>query len=260
MQNYQCKLSIFLAICFALITFFGCESTSGFQPGIDEIGFKGEGTFKQAHDSKLSSEERGEMQKVAEQLAVRFVNKRSSGKTEIPPKVVSFFYNGLVYLDISDAEEAETVTDQNTLLAADPADPREVLLWVDKSEPWLGRWRAGKTKTGVSEIDNLIEEFDLELAQYRELDARSLGAVGTMRSDSPINGYAVGNKFAVLSQIDKAAPDEAITGGRDVIAQIKADHLLLDVKVGSGDCPSGCINKIEHTFKIYADGEVKVVN
>ncbi len=248
-----------ITIC-TLIVFSGCNGVSDVQSDLGEISLGDGQILEKVDDSNLSSDEQNRLQTIAEKLAVRYVNEQSPQETEIPSKVVSFFYNGLVCLEQSDLEEAKTVTDEYTLLARNPASPREVLLWAFKSEPWLDNWRAGKTETDVEGIDNLVEQFGLSLEQYREFDATSPGAVATMKAEKPINGYAVGKEFASLEMIEKGGPDAVITGGRNVKAQIKNDHLLLDVTVGSGDCPSGCINKVNHKFGVFSDGEVKLMD
>jgi len=250
----------FLIIILILVIFGSCNSVSDVEPELDEISLGNGQTLEQVDDSSLSSDEHTRLQTIAEKLAVRYVNEQSPEETEIPSKVVSFFYSGLVYLEKSDLEEAKTVTDEYSLMARNPANPREVLLWAFKSEPWLDNWREEKTETGVEEIDNLIEQFDLSLKRYRELDVVSPGAIATLEAGSPINGYAVGKEFASLEMIEKGATDAVFTGGRNVGAQIKSNYLLLDVTVGSGDCPAGCINKITHKFGVYSDGKVKLMD
>lgn len=251
------RINILFLIAICMLVFAGCNSVSDVQPDLGEISLGNGQSLEKVDDSSLSSDEQNRLQTIAEKLAVRYVNEQSPQEVNIPSKVVSFFYNGLVYLEQSDLDEAKTVTDEYIMVARNPASPREVLLRTDKTKPWLESWREGNTKTGIEEIDNLIDDFGLTLEQYREYDSTSHQAVATMRAEGPINVYAVGDRFASLPEIEKGGPDRLITGGRNVKAQIKYNYLLLDVTVGSGDCPAGCINKVNHEFGIFSDGEVK---
>jgi hypothetical protein len=208
----------------------------------------------------LSSEEQEHSQKIAEKLAVRYVDREPPQKTVIDTAIVGYFFNGLTHLFNSDLPEAVTVTEEYTLMAANPASPREVLVWVDSTKTWLDKsWRAEKTETGISAIDEIIEEFDLALKKIREYAHVSDEVMAEMRADYPLNVYAVGELFDEVPEIAKAAPDAVLTGGRDIKAEVKEPGLIFDVTVGSGDCPSGCINRINHRFKISSDRNIEVL-
>ncbi|NGP87240.1 hypothetical protein G3569_02645 [Aliifodinibius halophilus] len=237
-----------------------CSNVAGGGKKLSEISLQNGKKLVEANDSDLSKQEKQRIQQIAEKLAVRYVNNRNPDQVKIPEEIISFFYNGLIHLKKSTIPEAKKVTDEYVLIAKTPANPREVLLWADKSASWLDAWRNGETKTGVSEIDQLIEEFGLTLSEYREFTTTSPGAFASMEADHAINVYAVGDAFMSLEEIKKAGPDGLLTGGRDVKAKIKDNYLVLDITVGSGDCPAGCINKINQKFRIFSDGQVELVD
>ena len=251
------KSTICLLASVILLTITSCNNMLNPQSEKSQIEFDDK-TMVSADTTGLSSEILDRLQRIAEILAVRYVNERASSETVIAEEIVSYFYNGLVHFYKSDSPEAKEMTSNYTLMAHAPGNPREVLLWADKSMSWVDNWRNGETKTGIAEIDALLEKFDLRLERYREFSVTEPGAVAEMQSPKPINVYAVGKAFSRQKEIKKAGPDGYLTGGRNVKGTVKENHLLLDVTVGSGDCPSGCINKINHQFRIYSDGRVEL--
>lgn len=253
------KMKTFLPILLLVMATIGCNNSDLLNSDGEFVALNDEVKILKANDSDLSKEEKELVQKISESLAVRYVNEQHPDETEIAPLIVDYFYNGLVHFYNSDLEEVKTVTDEYSLVVPAPADAREVLIWVDLSQDWLDSWRNGQTQTGVSEIDELIAKFDLQLVRYRELEHTTNNAVANMKSGNPLNVYAVGALFSELPQIENAGPDGYLTGGRNVKAEVNANYLLLDITVGSGDCPSGCINKINYQFRVFSDGRVEIV-
>lgn len=253
------RLRELLIVLFAMMLAISCDNADHLSVEEEFVILNEDNKIVKADKSAISSGEQEHIQKIAEKLAVRYVDRKNSEETSIDPAIVNYFYNGLVHLYNSELDEAVTVTDEYTLIAGVPASPREVLVWVDSSKIWLDdSWRAGKTETGISTIDEIIGEFNFELKQYREYSHVSDKVMAEMESDRPLNVYAVGKLFSDLPQIEDAGPDGVLTGGRDIKAEINGGVLLFDVTVGSGDCPSGCINKINHRFRIFSDGRVEL--
>lgn len=253
------KLKNWLTLLLLPTVILGCNNSDLMDTDGEFIDLNGEAKILKADQASLSSEEQKQIQKISESLAVRYVNEQNPSETEIKTNIIDYFYNALIHFYISDLEEVKTVTEEYGLVVGTPTKVREFLVWVDLSQQWLGSWRNGEVQTGVPEIDELIDQFDLELERYREFQNTTENAVATMKSDRPLNVFAVGGMFGALPQIESAGPDGYLTGGRDIEAEVKENYLLLDVTVGSGDCPSGCINKINHTFQVAPDGEVKII-
>lgn len=250
--------SIYVLAVFFISFSLGCDDVTRLSGDKTMIDLDDGSRIAKASDESIPAEKQQNYKHIAEKLAVEYVNSNNPTQTSIPENVVDFFYNGLLHLYSSGLNEARLITREYRMIARSPADPREVLLWTDTSKPWLDNWRQEITLTGIDEIDELIERFNLSLFEYRELSITSPGAIAHMRSDEPINVYAIGKAFENLQEIERAGPDVLLTGGRDVEATVSKDYLLLDITVGSGDCPAGCINKINHQFKIFSDGTVEL--
>lgn len=251
---------VLLLVLFVSVLTAGCDNTDHLRIDEDFVYLNGDHKIVKADQYDLSSEEQENIQEIAEKLAVRYINQQHPKETAIDTVTVSYFYNGLAHLYNSDLEEAIIVTEEYSLMAGNPASPREILVWVDSSKTWLDdSWRVGETKTGLSEIDELISEFNLSVKQFRENSHTSDEVVAHLKADRLFNVYAVSKLFHNLSQISKASPDAVLTGGRDIEAHLNGNKLILDLTVGSGDCPSGCINKINHRFQISSNGDVELI-
>lgn len=238
----------------------GCENTL-IRTSEKDISMLNDATgMVKANQEDLSEEVKKRYHNIGEALAARYVNKIAPEIKIIPEEIVEHFYNGLVHLYNSDLEEARMVTKDHELFIGNPMNSRDVIITVREDESWLDNWKSGKTKTDVAVIDMLIDEFKLGLIDYEELS--SIGLVHVeMRSNSVINVFSAGKFFSSLKQIKDAKPRiNIITGGRSMKALVFNDRIELDITVGSGDCPAGCIYLINHKFSISHDGEVELVN
>jgi hypothetical protein len=254
------RLKQWVIALFVLVFAFSCDDSDHLRVDQDFVHLNEDYKIVKADRYNLSAEEKENISEISEKLAVRYVNRERPEETAIDTAIISYFANGLTHLYNSNLSEAVTVTKEYTLIAGNPASPREVLLWVDSTKTWLDKsWRAEKTETGISAIDEIIKEFDLVLKKFREYAHVSDKVVAEMRADRPLNVYALSKLFDEVTEIAEAVPDVVLTGGRDIEAQVKETGLVFDVTVGSGDCPSGCINKINHRFKISPDGNIEVI-
>lgn len=208
-----------------------------------------------ANDESLSSEQRERYLKDAEKLAVRHINEREATQTEIPQELVDLYYNGLAHIALSDHPKAVEVAGTYRVHARMPANPREILVQADTTAPWIDAWRNGTTETGYAELDALVEQFDLTLTEYRELEQVLPVAMATLRSARVINGHAVGALFEELEDIESAGYDP-VTDGSDIWATIMDDRVQFTFVYGFGDCPAGCIGKHRWIFEVYRDGSV----
>lgn len=162
----------------------GCDSLTDVQQEKQTIKLANGSTLIEANDGNLSLDKQQDYQEIAEKLAIRFVYKRNPRQTAIPNEVVLFLYSGLVHVHNSKLHEAEVFTKEYRIMARAPARPRGILLSTKKSKPWLDNWRSGKTKTGIPEINVLLEEFDFSLERYREFSTSDDGTA-LMRSPRP---------------------------------------------------------------------------
>jgi len=247
----------FLITFLILVTAVSCDmlGTSG---SPDRIDWEDGEQIIPADDQHLDEETRALYQKDAEKLAVRYINETEPERTNIPGALVDLLYNGLIHIVNEEGAKATEVTETYNVHARTPVEPREIIVSVDTTAPWIEAWRNETTETDDEEVDALLEEFSFILTEYNELESTLPTAMATLRSDSAINGYAVGAHFEELNYIESAGPD-GVTDGSDIGVLFFDDHLLFTFDYGFGDCPSGCINRHIWYFRVFMDGSVEFV-
>lgn len=239
----------------ALFITSSCTDLTGSSESPENSDFQTDIQILPADDEQLSEEQKTLYLLDAEKLAVRYVNNKDSTQTEIPQSLIDLFYNGLVHIVNSEHPKANEVAALG-VHARIPVSSREILVIADTTAPWIDAWRNGTVETGSPEIDQLIEQFNFSLVQYRELENVSPTSTTTLRSNRPINIYAVGRLFSELDYIKGAGPD-LITDGSNLSVLFFEDYLRYTFEYGFGDCPAGCINRHIWHFRVYKDGTVE---
>ncbi len=208
-----------------------------------------------ADDNHLSEEQKERYLQDAEKLAIRYINEEHPTQTEIPQQLIDLFYNGLIHIVNSDNSEAEEVTEVG-VHARLPYHPRQIEVEVATNAPWIEAWQNGITETGNNQVDELIDQFDFTLADYLELESSPETAIATLRSDRPINVYAVGSLFEKLDYTERAGPAEIIGDGSDIDVLFFDDFLRYTFQYRFGDCPSGCIGSHTWHIRVHQEGTV----
>ncbi|MDX1670921.1 MAG: hypothetical protein R3211_01165 [Balneolaceae bacterium] len=221
-----------------------------------DINWETDDTIAPADDRGLTQEQRKSYRMDAEKLAVRYINDKDSTDTEIPDNLIELFYHGLVHIANFEQPAARTVTEELDIHARNPVSSREILVFADSNATWVAAWRDSLTHTGNDQIDRLTDRFNLELIAFNELKFVLPQVMATLESDRAINGYAVGRLFEEHDDIVGSHPDQ-FTDGNDIRVLIFDDYLFYTFIHGSGDCPSGCINKQQWDFKVFKDGTVE---
>ena len=243
-----------------VLLFSACSGTDrGTNAASDSAFVSWEGfSMAQANDQDLSNERKTKYRLDAERLAVRFINSRDSTQTEIPSALETLFYNGVIHIVNATHPEAEEATNPDyDVHALTPPDPRGFEVSVDTTASWIDAWRESTTQTGNEEVDNLLEQFDLSLFEYRELENSSI-ARAFLRSEYAINVYAVARLFEEIKDVE-ASGTEVIGGGSDITVLFFDDHLRYTLEYGYGDCPSGCNNRHKWNFRVFEDGSVEFI-
>ncbi len=250
-MNKKIGYLILMMICLPLLN--SCDVVSTESTELAEWQNFGEIVF--ADDPFLPDERREQYLKDAEKLAVRYIYKNDSTQTEIPQGLIDLLYNGLIHIAISGNIKASEVTDEYKIHARMPYRPREILVFADSTAPWMDSWRNKITETGNPELDELLEQFNFSVTEFRELAHVLPTTMTTLRSDRPINGRAVGRLFEKLDFIESAGPN-GVTDGSDLRVTFFEDYLKYTFEYGFGDCMAGCINRHFWHFYVYPNGNV----
>ncbi len=250
----------FLGIAFLFITVLSACDTSLVATGEQKFITLPNGTSMiVANDSDFSSEKRAHLKEQAARMAVSIANQKNPEQVAISNELVNYIYNGIVHLFNSELKKADEITENFHLIVRTPGSSDKIVFWIDKVKPWHENWQEGEMLTGIAEIDLLIKKYDLTLFSYSDVNPESPRATAILEADEAVNVFALSNLFNAIPQINSVTPRQLLTGGRDMKAAIKNDHLLLDITVGKGDCPAGCIYKLNRLFSINSNGDVEAV-
>lgn len=245
----------FLTVLAALLTLQSCKSTiTNSNQALGPIPY----TIVDGDDGTLPGDLAGLYHSSAEKLAVRFINRVDSTRTDVPETVVNTFYNGLVHIAQSGTRAAERVSEEYKIGALAPGHPRQVIVYADSTAPWLDAWRSDTARTGNPSIDVLVDRFKLSFVEFKELKHTSDFTLTILESEELLNMHAVGRYFTKNSDLVRFAGYDGIFGGhRDITVKVTRDSILYTFFYGSGDCPSGCINKHYWDFRVNPDGSVE---
>lgn len=191
----------------------------------------------------------------AAQLAMRFVQEHNpdTEAVELPDERVQLFYNALVH--VYNAEDIAARDEIVGIHTFPRYSTHRALVAVDSTVGWTQEWRAGNRLTGQTEVDALVEEYDLSV----EYKAWSSQHTAVLHSEAPINTHALSRRFEAVDGVVYAEPDGGAGDGNDIEAVVEKAAVVLTYSRGWGDCPSGCINHAYWTFRVEEDGTVRFV-
>ncbi len=237
---------LFVALFFLLV---GCEKSKVIDWNTVEMTL--------ADDSNLPLILKEAYQRDSEALALSYLHK-INGKyegIEIPRHIVQTHYFALIHVfnAVDLAARDSVVTIYNIHTNGFP-DTRELLLSVNPTADWVDSWRNGQQITGVTEIDSLMEKYDLQIIRitpYLHLQQE----IAVLRSGRPLNIETLARCFEGISGINYA---ESITASlslaNNIYAYYRADHIQLDYKLEWFD-----LEMRYWTFDVYLDGRVEFV-
>lgn len=249
------KLHLFwqsLRIC--IICFFfllvGCNKAKVVDWGTVEIAV--------ANDSSIPQVLKEAYQRDAEALGLRFLHNENDGEyqgIEIPDGVIKTQYYALIHVynavDLAARDSVVTFYDIHT--DGFPGT-REMLLSIDPTANWVASWFIGQQITGVTEIDSLMEKYDLQMigiTSYPHLQQE----IAVLRSGRPLNIKALVRCFEGISGINYAeSRTVSFSIANNIYTYYQGDHIQLDYKYEWFDLESRY-----WTFNVYLDGRVVFV-
>lgn len=204
-------------------------------------------------DSTVPDSVKQAYQEDAAQLTVRDMQERTPGtdRVTLPEDRVELFYNALVHVykeegidERSEIEDIHTFPRYNT---------HEIIVAVDTTVDWTEAWQNGERLTGQSEVDALLEEYELSV-EYQSSSSQSYALV---RSEAPINPVGLSQQFEPIEGVVYAEQNGYAGDGNDIQATVNPNAVVLVYSRGWGDCPAGCINHESWTFQVEEDGTVR---
>lgn len=256
--------SIYILPClmFILAIFTSCDGLTGTEQNQPPIDWEDGPGIVEGDDSALPDSARPEWRKSARELALRHVVEVDSMEPTVPENLVDTYYNGLIHIATSSLESAKEATDEYAVRARPKFAHNQVLVFPEKDEStgWLDAWREGTVETGIPEIDELTETYDLTVAEFSEMESQSYAMVVLESEEffNPIPAIADFNElesyFGIRSEVNSLAGD-----GSNIKNTFPSGYILYRFEYSWGDCPAGCINTHYWDFTVNAEGEAEFV-
>ncbi|MBC8346965.1 MAG: hypothetical protein ISR89_08700 [Candidatus Marinimicrobia bacterium] len=194
----------------------------------------------------------------ATHLALRDVHEDPGSKyslVEIPPELIELYYNGLLHLYNTNSMSArDSVIEMYQIHNWSSRFNHEIMIGIGNRGPLWDAWSNGKTLTGYSRADEIINKYNLKLIDFISFTS---GGAALLYSDIALNVIALGSKFKLVQGVTYAEPNGGIGESNGISGQIHTKYIEYKFKLGWGDCPSGCINHHLWTFQVNEKGETK---
>lgn len=237
----------------------GCNLLGGDDNGAPPLNWQDGEIIEAGNEDQLTESQRNLYQMDAERLSVRLTRNQDSTETEIPQALIDHLYNGLVHIATSNMPKAREATEEYDIHAQVPAHPRQIEVWSDTTASWVEVWEKGQTQTGNSDVDNLISQYGLELTAYEAMEDTVL-SMAVLQSGSPLNGYAVGQLFEEIENIERAAPGIGEDPSEiDVLFYDDRLRYYFQYRFGNCSSDSGCTKAHIWIFDVFKDGEISFI-
>ncbi len=239
------RSSLWIVGLVAVFVLGGCELFSANSPAVIEFVHVPPGDVGEVPDSV-----KARYREDAAQLTLRLEEADGSDAILLPEATVTSIYNALLRVYLARHLSAR---DQIVGIHTFPRrSTHEILVAVEGTAAWIRPWQQGQRLTGNPTVDNLLEQFKLDVA-YRYSNNFEFAF---LRSEKPLNTLALSRRFAGIPGVRFAEPNGFAGDGDDIEITPRPNAWELTYSVGSGDCPAGCINRTYWTFWVDGAGNV----
>lgn len=237
-----------------------CEGLTGTGGEGPPLNWEEGPAIVEADDSQLTDSTREEWKMSARELALRYILETDSTNTEVPEKIIDTYYNGIIHILNSGLDPAAEAAEEFDVRARPTFVHKQVLVFPEQNESseWLNAWRNGKTETGIAEIDDITDTYQLSVGSFSELESQPYAMV-TLEAAEFINPKPAVMAFRGLeSYFWHDADVNSIAGdGSNITTALSATTLRYRFEYSWGDCPAGCINSHYWDFSVNAEGDVE---
>lgn len=240
-----------------LVSLFNVVSCSNSEQNLLAPGAE---IYVSANDSNVPAALREAYKEDAAMLTVRLMHEHGGSQAqevEPPPPVIHDFYCALIRVfnatSIAARDSVVSIYDIHSVRNVQDLSLRSLILWVSYSTDWVSAWINGERFTGNTEIDGLMEQFDLELGNTKQ---RWGSFQVVLIAGRPLNISALATRFKAIDGIVLVEPNGYGGDGDNITATVYLPFIFLDYSVGYGDCPAGCISRRYWGFRVSIPGYV----
>ncbi len=206
-------------------------------------------------DSNLSDSLKNLYYKDAAKLAVTEMNQDSILKSTIliPDSMLSKYYNALILIYnasiIKQVENVKMIHDYHAGCI------NQFYISFDTSSSWTGNWLNGIVETGINEIDDIFQFYEVKIYSIHLGDHYNSVILETGKF---VNNKVFPTLFTNIDSINQVGIQDLVGSGNILSSAKKEDVLILTYSIGWGDCPCGCIYRHYWEFAIRGN-EVRFV-
>lgn len=258
------KQSTYLLAALMVISIFvigvSCENITSPVSSLHSEGWQDIPEVREGDDGFLTDSVKAEYMRSAEELAVQLIIESDPNQIEIPDSLIQVLYNGLIHVVNSGLEQAQDVTTEYRIQARPQFARGEILVNVDTTgADWLDNWRNGIVETGVEQIDQLINTYEMGLKSYSELHSMPR-AMAVLKTARQINPLPVAEQFAEIPTLSGAELNYMDGDGNTIKVKVEPGAILYRFEYAWGDCPAGCINRHFWEFSVDENGDVQFID
>lgn len=174
------------------------------------------------------------------------LSKNGEQDVDLPSDLIDKYYKALVTVfNAETLPERTAVVETYEIHTFKRADPHSVLITVDPGYAWTVAWQNDQTTTGNPLIDDLLETYELSLADYQEFT--NLAVLETPRT---LNPFALAVMFEAIPGVLFSDANTFAGDGNNIFAVRNGNAFEITYSRGWGDCPSGCIFRHHWRFMV----------
>jgi len=176
----------------------------------------------------------------------------------ISESTIQPFYFALVSIYLAENIPArDSVMTMYPFTFAAPDQLHEIIVTVSSTHDWTDDWIRMEMETGITELDQLVELYDLRVTWWRSMAPYHDDYWFTLGTEKLISERGLAELFQSIPEIAIAEPNSMRFDGDWIRGSMSGEDVLIDFEKGWGDCPAGCA--LDHTwhFQVSPEGDVQ---
>lgn len=187
-----------------------------------------------------------------------FPSKSSLDAALISEATIQPFYFALINIYLAEELAArDSVISMYPFKLPLPNQMHEIIVTVSSTYEWTDNWTLLEMETGITQLDRLIEFYDLRVTWWRSMAPYHEDYWFTLGTEKLVSEKGLSELFQSIPEIAIAEPNSLRFDGDWIRGSMSGEFVLIDFEKGWGDCPAGCA--LDHTwhFQVSPEGNVQ---
>ena len=177
-------------------------------------------------------------------------------KIQIDKKLIHNYYNALIHFYNNQTADCDSITKIFKIHTFSEIILHDLIIVPDSSNTWIENWFSGNIKTGIKEVDSLINEYGFSINSTSSYFGLRFVVI---KSKKILNIKAVAWIFNKIEGIKYAEPNGYAGYGNDIKVFQERNKLQFVFALNWGDCFAGCTAGHSWVFDIYYNGKIEFV-